>query len=483
MVAVTRTARTDISLNTPIPAQLLAQRPTALFVHGTARVDGHPAGPVELIVDGYPHEAKGYRGAFWGPLGLDAAGGARVAEIAARVRGAAAVELGAVELLAEAPERPTAFAGAGAGTVCIAMATHEPDRELLAGQLDSIRAQTHGDWVCVISDDASGEERFGALEAAVAGDPRFFVSRSKQRLGAYENFHRVLRLVPLAAGHVALADQDDRWHSDKLAALLDGLGDANLVFADMRITDPAGAVLSPTYWTRREPNHANFASLLLGNSVTGAASLFPRRLLDEVLPFPPRFGNLYHDHWLALVARALGRIAYVPRALHDYVQHPDAVIGHAGANRGVEGGGVTRRLLALRGRPPGRLRTEWRRIYFTELCRMRLQAFVLDRRLGDRMGAAERRAVRLALRGDGSPALAGWLATRQLRRLWRDETIGSEAAMLRALAWRAAVRRPGRRSAGDPYHSADLPAGVADPVEGAARAQDPSRPVAGASPD
>ena len=35
------------------------------------------------------------------------------------------------------------------------MATYEPPAELLERQLESLRAQTHTDWICVISDDAS----------------------------------------------------------------------------------------------------------------------------------------------------------------------------------------------------------------------------------------------------------------------------------------------------------------------------------------
>ena len=74
------------------------------------------------------------------------------------------------------------------------------------------------------------------------------------------------------------------------------------------------------------------ASLLVANTVTGAASLFRRELLDLALPFPPRHGTPYHDHWLAAVALASGRIAYVDRPLYDYVQHRDAALGHARAN-------------------------------------------------------------------------------------------------------------------------------------------------------
>ena len=58
------------------------------------------------------------------------------------------------------------------------MATFDPDPELFRAQIDSIRAQTDPDWVCVISDDCSRPERFAAIQGVVSGDPRFVVSRS-----------------------------------------------------------------------------------------------------------------------------------------------------------------------------------------------------------------------------------------------------------------------------------------------------------------
>ena len=61
-----------------------------------------------------------------------------------------------------------------------------------------------------------------SCERLVAGDPRFVVSRSPRRLGFYRNFERALALAPAGARHVALADQDDVWHPDKLAVLLGG---------------------------------------------------------------------------------------------------------------------------------------------------------------------------------------------------------------------------------------------------------------------
>ena len=167
------------------------------------------------------------------------------------------------------------------------MATYNPPSELFAVQLDSIRAQTHGNWVCVISDDCSSPERFAALQAAVGEDPRFIVSRSPRRLGFYRNFERALSIAPSEAEYLAMADQDDRWYPDKLARLLAGIGGAPLIYSDMRIVARDGGLISHTYWSRRLNNHTDLLSLMVANYVTGAASLLRRDLLDDALPFPP----------------------------------------------------------------------------------------------------------------------------------------------------------------------------------------------------
>ena len=80
--------------------------------------------------------------------------------------------------------------------------------------------------------------------------------------------------------------------------------------------------------------------MLIANTVTGAASLMRREVVEGALPFPEVPGEQYHDHWLGLVAMSLGEIAYVDRPLYDYVQHGGALLGHAAANAGVTGGGA-----------------------------------------------------------------------------------------------------------------------------------------------
>jgi glycosyltransferase involved in cell wall biosynthesis len=361
----------------------------------------------------------------------------------------ARVPVGAIELLpgVEPPEdvRPPGFPGGGP-RVAICMATYEPPAELLQRQLDSLREQTHESWICLISDDRSSDESFGRLIELTQGDPRFAVSRSPLRLGFYRNFERALSMAPAEADFVTLCDQDDRWQPGKLERLIEAIGDAELVYSDARIVSPAGEVVRPSYWTERSNNFTNFGSLLLANSVTGAASLFRRGLLEDALPFPPRLAKAFHDHWLAVVAMARGEIAYVDEPLWDYVQHEEAVIGHLRANKRPRP--IRRHLIERLRNPTGGSRA----VYYYDWQQQLLSAEVLRLRCWERMTSAKRRTLRLLLSADRGVAGLGWLLGRRARRLWgRDETLDRELfysyALLRRRAvslWTAGRRRPNR---------------------------------------
>lgn len=324
---------------------------------------------------------------------------------------------------------------AHAPLVAICMATFDPDPQLLERQIASIREQTHEAWVCLISDDGSSEERFERLRALIVDEPRFALSRGDARLGFYLNFERALRMVPADAAFVALADQDDRWYPEKLAELLVACRSAQLAYSDMRIVDEAGHVVSDTFWNRRRNNHTNLASLLLANTVTGAASLFQRQLLDLVLPFPPRVGDAFHDHWIASVALATGRIAYVDRPLYDYVQHGGAARGHDAAMQEWD----PRRLLSWRHprQDLHQIAAHGRRSYEVNVRRIALNAQTIEARAGKTLEASKARTVRRVARLGRSPEPAAWLALRFLRRLvGRNETMGIELSLLTAIMWR-----------------------------------------------
>src|SRR5207253_9225558 len=131
--------------------------------------------------------------------------------------------------------------------IAICMTTYNPPPELFGRQIASLRAQTEPDWICLISDDHSKPERYAAIRTALGDDPRFRLFRQPINRGYYHNFEHCLSLAPPDVEFVALADQDDVWHRDKLAVLGSAFGPrTTLAYSDMRIVSADGDVRSPT---------------------------------------------------------------------------------------------------------------------------------------------------------------------------------------------------------------------------------------------
>jgi hypothetical protein len=240
------------------------------------------------------------------------------------------------------PVRPSASGSSASIAIC--MAAFNPEPNLLARQIESIRAQSHEAWTLTISDESSDPARSDELGRIVDGDSRMTILRATQRRGFYFNFEASLAGAPGDARFIALADQDDYWYPEKLETLLSEVSRPGvaLAFADMRVVTPEGEIISNTFWTERESHWEDPVELLLANLVTGAASMFRSELLERVLPFPV-VRHLVHDQWIAMCAAGTGSIRFIDTPLHDYVQHGSNVIGaHA----------------------PGKTRaTEWRQLY------------------------------------------------------------------------------------------------------------------------
>jgi glycosyltransferase involved in cell wall biosynthesis len=469
----------EVRLDSPLPAALSIGRGTALFVCGTCFDRDARIGTLRFVLDGqeqpvaahsmprldylralhprldpYAKTASGsepesaddplrhsYRSGFWGIVRIAPAmrDGACVVALRGTMRDGRECTTELARLPIATPAQPPAAVAAIGGTgplIAICMATYEPPLDLFRRQIESIRAQTHGNWICLISDDCSGPARLAAIQDVVGDDRRFVVSRSPRRQGFYLNFERSLAMVPPDAEFVALADQDDYWYPEKLATLLAQIGTAQLAYSDARIIGRDGAVISNTYWSLRTNNHSDLHSLLVANAVTGAASLLRREVLDYALPFPPAQFAHYHDHWIALVALVLGGIAFVDRPLYDYVQHGQAALGHAAANQTKT---MRARLETLRRDPRERVRVNRTR-YFVDIQRLMVFVSILQLRCDARMSDAHRRTLNEFLSVEESwPALAR-LARRAAVELsgrsGRPVTLGAEWALLQASLWR-----------------------------------------------
>jgi glycosyltransferase involved in cell wall biosynthesis len=390
-------------------------------------------------------ELRSYRSGFWATVAIGPLNGEGELELGLEARladgttaSARLGTIGVVEPPEPLPHDPQASAGPDLIAIC--MAAYNPNIELFRDQVESIRAQTYPNWVCVISDDCSEPERFEQVAEIVGDDDRFTLSRFKYNQGFYRNFERALELAPAHADLLALSDQDDRWYPDKLEVLREAIGSAELAYSDLRRVDVAGNVHAETLWEGRRNNHTNFASLLISNSIVGASCLVRRRVIEQAVPFPFGPGWDFHDHWLALVAMAIGDIAYVDRPLYDQVQHPDAILGRVGAGQAEAETDKPRRLRDRIPNPRGFL-NRWRSAYFSLYLQREFHARMLLARCDQGLTRRKRRALRLMVAAAGSPLALAWLVVRPARALWgRNETLGLEENLVCGILWPNLIR-------------------------------------------
>jgi glycosyltransferase involved in cell wall biosynthesis len=467
-----------VLLESPLPAPLPVGQTTALYCAGRCWHPNREVTALEIDVDGVRHSVRitgmprpdvyaevhggawpsptsiadpnghSYRSGFWATVPVGPRRGAGRVELraVAHLEGGAEVvaPLGSLEIVKRSapPRCPDVPACGQDGLIAICMATFEPDEALFRAQIDSIRAQTDDRWVCLISDDCSSSASFERICAAVGDDARFVVARGEERLGYYSNFERALTMVPAEAELVALGDQDDRWHPEKLAVLRGALGGATLVYSDQRVVRRDGRVLSDTMWRRRHNNRTNMASMLIANTITGAASLMRREVAERALPFPLAPGLHFHDHWIAVVALAAGEVAYVEHPLSDYVQHEGAVLGRRADACGSAG--PVGRLAALRHGEFAR----WRQRYYFGYLAREIQAQAVLVRCDDRLTSGKRRALRRYIEAQHALTGLAWLAARgPLRAIaGRNETKRSESELVQGILWRRLVKARARRA-------------------------------------
>jgi len=224
----------------------------------------------------------------------------------------------------------------------ILLATHN-GQAFVEPLLESIRRQSIRSWTLLASDDASEDGTTSILRRWSETDARIrILPAAERRLGVVANFGRLLECAQ-AEGHreIALADQDDVWHADKLQRQLSRLRSEQqrlaadtpvLVHSDLSVVDEQLRVLHPSLrrFAALEPQrHSALKSLLMHNCVTGCSTLFNRPLLDLALPLPST--AVMHDWWLALCAASSGRISYIASPTVLYRQHAHNKLGARGA--------------------------------------------------------------------------------------------------------------------------------------------------------
>jgi hypothetical protein len=217
-----------VRLDAPVPARLATGHGQVLYLTGRCYHPERALRTLAITVDGLSHSVPNHSllrpdvpsddpaigdgtpnsltSGFWAALPLVGHAGPSVVELSWRAElddgsirtaalGTLALDAGDVSA-PTSPPASTAAPSAAEPRVAICLAAYQPDPRFFTEQIASIRAQTHRNWCCIVSDDSSGPDALAAMRAVLGNDPRFRVVAHEIRLGHYGNFARALAEVP-----------------------------------------------------------------------------------------------------------------------------------------------------------------------------------------------------------------------------------------------------------------------------------------------
>jgi glycosyltransferase involved in cell wall biosynthesis len=217
--------------------------------------------------------------------------------------------------------------------ISIAMCTYNGAR-YLQQQLDSIALQTVAPGELIICDDGSTDSTLHIVgDFAKTAPFPVRLHKNSRNLGYSKNFEEAIGRC--SGDLIALSDQDDLWHPQKLAtlsSLLQPESPAGGAFSDGDVMRE-GTLANVSIWQSigfGVEEQAKFRSgraadvLLRGNVVTGMTLMFKADLRAKLLPIP---GNWVHDSWLAWILVLSSVLIPCTERLVVYRAHESQQIG------------------------------------------------------------------------------------------------------------------------------------------------------------
>jgi glycosyltransferase involved in cell wall biosynthesis len=190
-------------------------------------------------------------------------------------------------------------------SVCIATYNGE---KYIREQLESIIPQLPENGEIIISDDSSTDKTLEIINSIK--DKRIKIFSNQKFRSPIFNFENAIRQAQ--GKYIFLADQDDKWFSNKIEIMLNALQNHDLVVSNAFIGDESLNIIKDSYFKN-----------LLRNSYLGCCIAFDRKLINIALPFPENIPM--HDMWIGMVAEVYFKPIFIPDKLMIYRRHSDNV--------------------------------------------------------------------------------------------------------------------------------------------------------------
>ena len=203
--------------------------------------------------------------------------------------------------------------------VSVAMCAYNGEK-YLRKQLDSILSQSYSPLQIIIVDDNSSDETRNILSLYSEEHSNIDIFFNDSNLGYNKNFEMA---ISKAEGEfIAISDQDDIWLHDKVATLVESIGDNWLIFSNSQFIDSDDRLLNESllpFFAFR----SDYRGILLENFVTGHTALLSKKILAYILPIPE---SGFYDWWIGFIAMYHHKIAFSNQILTHYRIHNDSVI-------------------------------------------------------------------------------------------------------------------------------------------------------------
>lgn len=214
--------------------------------------------------------------------------------------------------------------------IAILMATYNGARTI-DQQLTSLSGQTYRNWSLIVSDDGSKDDTLQKVGRFRQETTQHVVIANGPRQGFAQNFLHLIRTAGPHVPFVALSDQDDYWHPEKLHRAITQVARLPahkpvLYTGRTVICDQSLRPLRQSPLFRRPPS---FRNALVQNIGGGNTMVVNRAALDILQQTSSAATSIVaHDWWIyQIVAGAGGTVIYDPVPSVFYRQHTHNLIG------------------------------------------------------------------------------------------------------------------------------------------------------------
>lgn len=216
----------------------------------------------------------------------------------------------------------------GGALISVIIATYNGGH-FLQQQLETVINQSYKNLEIIVVDDCSTDDTIAIVKQLMAKDSRVQLVQNERNLGYIKNFEKGCTLAN--GDFIALCDQDDAWHLDKIKKSYGAIESYPMLYCDSVVCDknlrPVGITIS------NRVNCRNFNDPLqqaVSCRIYGHTILMRKDFAEKTIPFLP---VIPHDWWLCYMATLHGGIKYLNEQLVYYRQHSNNLFGIIGSKR------------------------------------------------------------------------------------------------------------------------------------------------------